>query len=490
MLNFSLFKFNLLLEEVRLDYRINFENVLDLMSSPVAKSLLAARNKEVDVEVNNIGSTEVEDVVNFTSPKRFDSKVVWKPLQSFYPLMDIAMLSKIECEEPPRYTMISLRDRFIVEKEFSEDETKQIIGGHYLNRSINFRILKVKRLSDNKMFGIINGGESHQNLEKTDEIFPEAKPQEIKVGRLANRILTSMGNKFSHKEMEEFVNEFKAKIALLKDSFRNFELIEGEMIRHYYNEDNYDTEKRGTLHSSCMRYPECETYFDIYVFNPEVCKLLIMKSDKNPDKICARALVWKTINGDTFVDRIYFSKESDPALFKEYAEKMGWYCKGPKGAISRGDEFIKSLTVKLSKWNFKRYPFIDTICYLDRSTGILSEENGDCLQDTGGGIVAECDTCGGEGTVECSSCYGRGNSECSKCHGSGEKECKECGGDGKIECDCGGDKECDHCEGSEEIDCKECSGDGTISCDECDGDGNIECEECNGNGSYDCPECS
>ena len=119
-----------------------------------------------------------------------------------------------------------------------------------------------------------------------------------------------------------------------------------------------------------MRYKECGEYFGIYVQNPEVCQLLIKRSDFDSDKITSRALVWKLRNGDYFMDRVYYSKDSEVLLYKEYAIREGWAYKKNQSTgsyntmIGNGDVYTKSLEVQLEKWKFKKYPYLDTIPYL------------------------------------------------------------------------------------------------------------------------------
>ena len=61
--------------------------------------------------------------------------------------------------------------------------------------------------------------------------------------------------------------------------------------------------------------------------SPEVCTLVIYKSDDDTDKILGRALLWKLRDGKRFMDRIYTANDSDVQLFKDYAKENGWYTK-------------------------------------------------------------------------------------------------------------------------------------------------------------------
>ena len=65
----------------------------------------------------------------------------------------------------------------------------------------------------------------------------------------------------------------------------------------------------------CLIRIRCQKYLDIYVMNPEVCRLLILKDEENEDKIRARALVWKLDDDSFFMDRIYYTEQHEIDIF-------------------------------------------------------------------------------------------------------------------------------------------------------------------------------
>ena len=95
----------------------------------------------------------------------------------------------------------------------------------------------------------------------------------LKLGKFINKLFP---NKYNSQQIEMFTNVFKS---LATDSDVIKEVI-GEDIKKWYLEDNY-FEKVGSLGSSCMRYEECQDYFDIYTENPDVCKMLILTKELN-----------------------------------------------------------------------------------------------------------------------------------------------------------------------------------------------------------------
>ncbi len=138
-----------------------------------------------------------------------------------------------------------------------------------------------------------------------------------------------------------------------------------------------------------MRYNGCQPYLDIYVKNPEVCQLLILKSDDDKDKIKGRALIWKLTNGDYYMDRIYTINDSDRLLFQDYARIN-------KIENSYDGNSSSDLEVKLGDHTYEKYPYMDTLVVYNPTTKILSSDEelwpGQgyiSIQDTQGGFRAE-----------------------------------------------------------------------------------------------------
>ena len=185
--------------------------------------------------------------------------------------------------------------------------------------------------------------------------------QEMKIGRFIKNLV---GDKMSILKIEKFVNYYKAYVDIILNN-SNMELVEGEEIRYWYLGNNYTNLDKGTLSKSCMKYKKNQPIFDIYVKNPQVCKLLI-KKDKD-DKLLARALVWKTNKG-TFLDRVYYVNDNDQNLFYLYAKKKDW----------KYFNTINYLTVQL-KWckgkKAKKFPYMDTFRYLDIKEKTLSSDD-------------------------------------------------------------------------------------------------------------------
>ena len=478
-----------LMLEAEVAYFQDFKNLLDKMKSPVAKDLLNLEYQDLKVVTNFLNLGDKDDEITFFATNAKTDK---------YQILD------------PGYTYSSNEELF---------RARGLEGNYYFSLP-QFTIGRVEHIFEpNDQFNKTNKRIAHFISDDGQHCFismdglrpiPGGKPQKSFIGRVARKMLEVAGKKYSNKELEEFVNEFKFQVSIQKNRELLFELVDGEQIRHFYHRDRYDWSKEYTLHNSCMRYPKCQKYLDIYVVNPKVCKLLILKSPDNPELIIARALVWTLDNGDIFMDRIYYTYESDVKLFKDYAIKNGCCYKQKQESSSHSKiewnpEKVREgdLTVKLEHYWFDDYPYMDTIKFLNEKAQTISNNNYNSditLESTEGGR-GECDRCNGEGRVDCPDCDGDERVDCGRCDGDGELECNDCNGNGEVNCsNCYGDGEldCSSCDGTgkidgdeegEQVDCPDCSGRGKEECSDCGGSGKEECSDCGGNGKNDCSRC-
>ena len=214
---------------------------------------------------------------------------------------------------------------------------------------------------------------------------------DAKIAKLVNQIFP---DKYTNKEVEEFTNLFKK----IGDTTSEFVLVEGEDIRTWYNEDKYEF-TTGELGSSCMRYRRCASYLDIYVENPEVCRLLLLKSEDG-EEIRGRVLIWKIDidieNVEYYMDRIYAIDDATKLMFQEYADKQGWLKRltsnyGDSKDFKLGTDIHKDIeaTVQLKKWKYDYYPYMDTFKRLKTSDGLLI--NDDDSDDVGYYIMTHTD---------------------------------------------------------------------------------------------------
>jgi hypothetical protein len=486
-------------------YSDRLRKILSRISTPVSDSLLAIEGEDHGVASNYLDITDDKGLIGFIPDKKaedlrkkieeeglriFDGGLALNPLNDFH-----AQVMRGFGLDPGEFNTVAP----------AEGEMCKLVSQHV-------------RKEDGSVWAVVEfpAGRAvvrHPFLSKPDKLYWESNRQSISVGRLARAVLKAAGREFTDAQVEEFVNKYKAAWDRSRDAFRNFEVVSGDDIAHWYWYGNYAPSNKGTLHNSCMsRKPD--SFFEIYTQNPEVCSLLVLKSEEDEEKITGRALVWKTDQGFTFMDRVYTNYESDVQLFRDYAHSKGWHHKeandsdydmstvGPEGQ----HEYSASVHIKAN--SYSKFPYMDTLKFLaeGRSAHILSnDEEGDWnkkLESTGGGSLGRCETCNDRGRVECGNCDGDGRVDCDGCEGDGEVECNECSGDGKEDCgtcdgtgevDGDGDgetKSCPDCDATGRVDCSSCGGNGVEECGDCGGSGSVRCSHCDGECEVDCPECT
>jgi len=182
---------------------------------------------------------------------------------------------------------------------------------------------------------------------------------ELKLGRFINKFLSAIGKTYPAATIEKLVNMYQAEVLLMNNALNHFKVVEGEDIRKWYHENMYESSNGGQLANSCMRYPKCQDFLDIYVQNPQVCKLLIFTP--NDGKLSGRALLWTLENGKKYMDRVYTNKDSYDNLFVKWCKEND-YTKGIES----------SSVVKVNPKDYELYPYMDTFLYYDAEQGRLS----------------------------------------------------------------------------------------------------------------------
>ena len=200
---------------------------------------------------------------------------------------------------------------------------------------------------------------------KGNKFWTSGRTPQYGIGRWVRHIFNDVRQTpIKNEDLESFVNAYKSTYDKMNKGSEKFELVKGEDIRYWYLEDRYE-EVKGQLGNSCMRYQRCQKYLDIYVENPEVCSLLILKGD-TPDKIIGRALIWTIhdgpgVAGREFMDRVYMINDSDKLLFEAYAKEHN---------IFRSQTYTYKIKVKEGRYNY--YPYMDTFTCYDYEKGILT----------------------------------------------------------------------------------------------------------------------
>jgi hypothetical protein len=214
-----------------------------------------------------------------------------------------------------------------------------------------------------------------------EEIWKSKQRQEMSVGKIVNKLFP---DEFKQTEIENFVNSFKAAVS---KTFADFKLVEGEEIRYWYLDEHYESKTMGDINQSCMKEQKSQKYLDIYVKNPEKCKLLVLMSEKENKKSRGRALIWiglRKPTGKIYMDRIYTIYQADVKMYIDYAIKNGWLYKNTQGMydasyIEDGKVFRSSVSIQLNPIEFDLYPSLDTLSYYTPSTGRLASNSGNYI---------------------------------------------------------------------------------------------------------------
>jgi len=254
-------------------------------------------------------------------------------------------------------------------------------------------VLPVNRLSRIK-------GITEDDLEYPTPDSPLWGPYGRQLMRIGTLVARTLPKYAGSKELENFVHQFKSKLDV--DNY-TLKIVDGEELRKYYHVKTYynptpgitekppdgEPDPRTVLMKSCLKQPEKQDFFDIYVENPDSVKLLIMLNKKG--ELVARALIWYNVfvvddpanpTKGTLLDRIYYTNESDVNIFIDYAKKNGWCYKlhQVKDCITfvfNGKVVEKPITTRLAKHGlFKKYPYIDTLCFYTPNTGRISTSRG------------------------------------------------------------------------------------------------------------------
>jgi hypothetical protein len=526
-----------LILEANISFTKDFISILGKVDSPVALKLLDIEGTEVDINQNYIDINKDKTDTLFFKP---DDKVgkVAKVIRDSGSMTQITfMLGKIEGSGVEKVEEDGIETPEVGQvgqlvKEYTLDEMVGFLPDFRSN--LEYMFITGHPIV---LFQWVKNGKKHQILVNKSSLStgPDAvRSSEIAVGRFVRTLLTKYGAKFNDSDIEQFVYKYRAEVEKEKDVLnRRFKIVEGYDIKKYYHRSQYESES-GSLGSSCMRYDRCQNYLSIYTNNSQ-CKLLLLMSETDSDKICGRAILWEMEPYEfstKVMERIYSIRTADEQLFKEWAIANKYWFKSKQDFSEYTEfEFHKEdgtvekrqgeFSVQLDKkGDYSNYPYMDSFKYYSAYSGKLYNSsnfdydyeltdteggNGSCSECGGNGRVEcgscdgngtrECYECDGNGSVSCDDCDGKGKEECHICDGAGDLYCDPCNGDGKVDCDdCDGDgeidgEECGNCSGSGKQECSDCDGNGRKECYKCDGDGDIKCRNCDGDGSVECGDC-
>lgn len=367
-----------MLFESKLVLSNNFTNIISrIPNNKIADKLLYLNRKEVDgIKQNFIDITDRNNQATFTPDKK--AQELNKNVEGVYVV-----------NQQNRYLTHSDKNNRVFAALGYDKETTPLwtpdigdlglVMGETTRPSGNTYVLFKEYNAEEPRVTVLN----KEAISLSDDVDNpktwETSRNPMNVGRLVRAILNYSDLEFTNQDLEDFVNKYKAMYDLSKDAMKQFDLVSGDKIAHWYDMENYQ-DGGGQLNNSCMG-DVGDYFFDIYTTNDNV-ELLILYGDKGDfdssgrytsDKIKGRALVWNcTIDGTpgVFMDRIYSTKDSDMELFKQYAQQKKWWYKknqtmNPNEDITNG-KISKSAIIEceLNTIEYEYYPYMDTLCYL------------------------------------------------------------------------------------------------------------------------------
>jgi len=366
-----------LLMESKVIFSKKFINLLNRMrTNKVASDLLNIYSKDFDVQYNYVDITDRKDSLSFTPDRKVKELLQGKP--EVYKVGTRRQLTHNQSNDSIFDTLGY--DRY---KDYwtPSDGQKGLIKSEIVSSTSGKIFVLFEELtdSDEKRYAVLNkdcltlSDFDDSNIWKTSR-------NPIKVGRLVRPLLRSAGVEITDPELEEFINQFKATYDFAADGLKQFDVVKGDTIAYWYdngNEDRY-VNGGGTLNNSCMSEVSTD-YFEIYTSNPQV-SLVILYDDNGQiqegkytsTQIKGRAILWDAeLNGtkEMFMDRIYTTQDSDVDLFKQFAQKNGWFYKDsqsmtPRENITNGTSTSRpDIVVKLNRTDFDYYPYCDTMCF-------------------------------------------------------------------------------------------------------------------------------
>ncbi len=231
----------------------------------------------------------------------------------------------------------------------------------------------------------------------TDESFyTPIRRTKIRPGRIFTKIFKAdyLSTQITNSDVEAFGNRYTAEL----NNQLTFEIVKGEEIRKSYHKPNYTQRfTSGTLHQSCMNGDRQQEFLDIYTQNENVSLLVAYDVD---NKVAGRAIVWLNVamkdrtgsgtwvEGNTFMDRIYFTAEWMQDKFKDYARKNGWFHR-KKQAFDEELNIINSqnvqrevyMKVAIENLQHRFFPYMDTFFVPSFGQKYLSNNRGFCEYD-------------------------------------------------------------------------------------------------------------
>lgn len=202
------------------------------------------------------------------------------------------------------------------------------------------------------------------------EYWEASKRFSVRPGAFVAKVFKNI----SSRDVEVFSNLYRSCIS---NGNLTFKVVSGEDIQKYYHYSKYQSLDDGTLGASCMKHNYCKYFFGIYCENTTTVKMLVAVDED--DRLIGRALLWE-FDGNKIMDRIYSVRDEEYKFkFKKWATENGYLYKSEQNWYNTLNfENLKTekreikFDIKLDKFNFEKYPYLDTFKFIDFNTGVIS----------------------------------------------------------------------------------------------------------------------
>lgn len=368
--------------EGKIQYSKEFIQVLKNTENEIGKKLISLYDKDIDSNYNYIDISKQDDSATFISGVKSNQIIGQDSL--IYKIENTSGRLSASIENQHIY------DNLGFERPDTVVRLAVGINGNILGETVgqNGDIYVLFQSLDG-LKTILNKKALTPTSDIVDKLWSTNR-NPVKIGRLAQSLLTAAGQTFTQVDIEKFVNSYKAIIKMMNDELSHFDIVSGEDIIEWYRSENYKS-NFGTLGNSCMA--SCDNYLSIYAEDPNIRMVILYDQDGKivngkykSDKIIGRALLWKlgakSSIGPYFMDRIYTNNDSDVNLFIKFADQMGYWHKLKQNS---GSDFVAVLRSETKNMPYLEvsidvhpttFPYVDTLCYFDfNSLKLHTDEN-------------------------------------------------------------------------------------------------------------------
>ena len=379
-----------LILESKIEFSKNFINILKTIKSPISDEILKLKGEDKNVTQNYLDVDLKEpDSVTFLQDNRAQRildqyKDIWSITNNVKVLKFDSFSSDSSMNQNKKiYDLIGVDMSDVVKLE---NRTDVKLIREIISESTGRTYCYVETISEPTKKMVINKeGLTHKSPDY-QTLWTQSSRNTIGVGRIIRKLLQISGKSFSSSDIEKFVNDWKSSIDIMNNAFLKFDVVKGDDIHYWYKSKN--TVMEGTLGNSCMIDKPTDCHY-IYTENPDVVSMVVLYDDDGTilngkyksNRIQGRALLWKTNEGDIFMDKIYYVLDSQKELFKKFAESQGWWSKRENNGncvfdVIKGEE-IKSrvtYTVTLREWDWG-FPYMDSLIYFNERSGVISNSD-------------------------------------------------------------------------------------------------------------------